>query len=61
MKPSKFAVFVDDGFDSLFDDNEEAKKHAKDIRENSRKFGRKPLRARVYKLTKYDLEAFGIE
>jgi hypothetical protein len=60
MKPSKFAVFVNDGFDSMFEDKEKAKVYTKAIREKYRKLSNKHISARVYKLTKYDIEAFGI-
>jgi hypothetical protein len=59
-KTPKFAVFVNDGFDSMFDDNEEAKAYAKEVRDDARRVKYRKVSARVFKLTKYDLEAFGI-
>ena len=42
------------------EDKEAAKVYAKAIREKYRKLSNRSISARVYKLTKYDTEAFGI-
>ena len=49
-----YAVFVDDGFDELFSNKEDAKAYAANVRESTGQ------RAFVHKLTKSEREDFGI-
>lgn len=54
----KYAVFIDDGFDRVFDDKERAKEYAKKTRENFRIFGIKDS-CYVKKLTKDEIDLLG--
>lgn len=53
---SMFAVFVDDGFDSVFETLSEAKEYARSCREDGAFPGNRKTRAYVKKLTRAKIQ-----
>lgn len=56
---AKYAVFIDDGLDEIFNSKDEAKEYAANVRADLRSEGRQ-ISCYIKKLTKDEMEMFDI-